>query len=358
MTVFKHTEATPGGDAPVALIDAARKHLPKLFRVALDSHMGRGGWKRLARAVDVTQPDESDLELEGVTWSSAEEIAQAVWELIAEHADQRQQDQPSLTILRYRADFLDRDLERLGQQVPVTIRLDEVDGSLGAGDGSREDQIVDMSRLARQIAADSHDRHMRTMDRQEKLMDGAAKLAEVNVKGTVELARFEHELKMKELEVREVESNNIMSIARWQAIFGPVTVIGSKLGEMFASIFKTHLEGMFAEAAADFSGSAPPSSGSFAGRISAIMTRETTDRDAIADALAKIEPELVSLLAAMCDASDDATFQNIGQEFRKRVFQALSSGTNPEAVTAAFEQSMSAEDWAALAALFKEAGIL
>lgn len=301
MALYVHVGDRPDGEPPRPLLEACERAHKHLTRVSLRVRRGRQGYKAIGRHVDVIQPGESDV-LEGLEPSTAGEIAEKVWELAVDHATSHG---PSY----YQAEFF-ADSKRL-ERIAFSVSEGE-DGLVESSESApRENEIVDMARLSSQMAKDSHVKHMITMDKLTGMMDGFAKMADVHGKMHVEIARFEHEFRMKNLELQQQMDENEASVEKWKAGVSPMVAIGKQVGEVLGQFVLAKLS-EFGHVPSDD----PSSSRSDA--IRSIWNESTTNRDLILKRLTDYDPELVQLWQTILKA-DDATVRNVWTVFVQRL---------------------------------------
>lgn len=308
MTIHVHAGDRPDGEPPRNLTDACVRHHERLARISLRVRRGRQGYAAIDRHVDVIQPGESEvLDDDDVSPSSAVDISQAVWDSAVEHA-------ASHGPAYYQAELFDRDQRRL-EKIAFQVSQGE-DGRVEMVEGvPRENEIVDMARLAGQMAKDSHSKHMVTMDKLTGMMDGFAKMADVQGKMHVEIARFEHDFRMKSLELQQQMDDNEASVEKWKAGVSPMVAIGKQVGDILGQFVAAKLSEFGASADGSASSTSTSTSTSTGAAIRKIW--DDSHKTIIVARMEEIDPELVTLWENLLQ-SDDQAIRNMWSVFLGR----------------------------------------
>lgn len=304
MGLHIHAGDRPDGVPPMPLEEACARNLSRLRRAILKVQRGRGGYTPLDRYVDVIQPGESHALDDGdVDQSSPQEIAEAVWRLACDHAD-------SHGPAYYRVEFYDLEGKKL-DQVSISVTTGPEGRPEAVEGGNREFEIVDMARVSSKMAHDSHAQHMKTMEKMTGMLDGVAKMADVQGRLHVEIAKFDHEHRMRSLELQVQMQEDDTSLEKWRLGMGPMVEIGKRIGDVLGGFLNSHLE--------SFAAGAPGGSNPRLETVRSVW--EKSDTGAIRKKMKAMDPEIETLWNRLLESDDDATMHNVWVTLVARVHQ-------------------------------------
>lgn len=340
--------------APGELVAKIKKNLASVRKIEILNRRGQRGYIKTGRHLDIITPEEvanaeGDPELQvAEELESPEEIALTVWEQARGWVDVHG---PGMF------KFVLRD--ESGTKITDVVATISAEGDQtlpAAANGNspeRESEIVDMTRLAAQIARDCHTRYMDIAKHNLNLHGKNLDFHSSAANAEVERVRIQGSLLNRKFDMAETRINAEASARKWEAAVSPFTMVGEKIGEVVGDRLKFWL--MWLEEFAQQNGVEPPPK-SFSAALRQIL--EGKDLATVQAECDRVDAELWTLFERLLQAPDNGTFKNIAREFKSRAFQAHLRKREPAKIFDAVTALLTEAEAKRLMVLFKHTGVI
>lgn len=349
-----HEEDRNSESAPGALVEACATHDKKLRQILIHVRRGRSGYvatgKYLNRitAGELKSLEEPGDEPKNYEDETPEEIALTVWKMAFQHAANFGPSWYGFII----RDGDEKELDRVALQ----ISADGDDAGKGSAKGKeeRESEAVDMVRLAKLIAADSHANYMALSKEHRTLVKDVGAYAKVASEADINATNKEYDLRSREVDARENMAEAAASAQKWAAAMTPITAITEQIGAQIGERLKFWMK--WAEQQMAAHGVDPPPT-DFGSALSEILAA-ADDLDPVKKVADELDPELWVLLENLKGTRDNGEFQNIAAMFKRRAVETLQAGKNPQLMMDALQSALPGDEFKRLVLLLRASGAL